>query len=363
MKTAWLLLLIAIPAQAAQDSPTVAMQALSGKPLKAGEIFTAPDKPLLLVDRANTKIELAPFAVVEFSIEGQMKLLRGSALVEGRGERSLRTSSAQVDFTGRLLVSYDHKDRSTSAFVFEGEGRMVNPHQPDRTLRLERFKGATLEVGGVFPQLIRDLNFATVESWMRGYAWPEALTKELTKELPRESTRSVASAAPAHLSDTKLEDYFSAIDTADEFSQPDYYEKKFADSDQVAAEANSKKQTGKEISPEEAALISLPNTKIDLEFEIITPGQKEQELAAILNPKSARGLASVPAAKKVAPVKAKTATDGLDPEVTQVLERLRRIQNKTPVISQVPVVEKSRRPASLETGLVPDPVYDYSQNF
>lgn len=359
-------ILLSLNASADSAPQTVAMVALSGKPVRAGEIFTAADKVVLLIDRSNTRIELAPRAAAEFDDSGQMKLLRGSALVESRAERTLRTSSAQVEFSGRVLVSYDHKERSTSAFVFEGEARMVNPHQADRSLRLERLRGATLEVGGIFPQLIRDLNFAAVESWMKGYAWPEERSRELLKGLPQELSASAKPAA-THLQETKLEDYFSSIETADEFSQPDYYEKKFSDPDEVVAEANSKKDGGRTISPEEAALIALPNTKIDLGFEILGFEQKAKEVAALRPPgssekKASRGLASVKPKPKAEP-KALPPSDGLDPEVSEVLERLRGISAKPAVISQVPGNSSSRSPASVPTDVVPDPVYDFSENF
>jgi len=363
---------IAPVAAASSKAPTVALVALTGKAVEAGKIFTAGSSPVILIDKSNTKIELAPFSVTEFDDTGHMKLLRGSALMESRAERSLRTSSAEIDFTGRVLVSYDHKDRSTSTFVLDGEARMVNPHQNDRSLRLERFRGATLEVGGVVPQLIRQLDFASVEGWMKGYAWPEERSREILKSLPKVMNVAKEPAA-RHLEGTKLEDYFSSIETANEHEQPDYYDRKFLDPDVAVAEANSKKE-GKTMSPEEAALISLPNTRIDLGFEIIGSEQKAKEVAASRRGIRAPASTSLPSdvlrdpaqQKGAAPRmggKKQRSTDGLDPEVNEVLERLRSIEAKPPVISKVPSLPSDRRPASSAPGIVPDPVYDYSENF
>jgi hypothetical protein len=55
--------------------------------------------------------------------------------------------------------------------------------------------------------------------------------------------------------------------------------------------------------------------------------------------------------------------NGLDPEVNAVLERLRAVKEKAPVISENPRPATSRGPASVGIDAVPDPVYDYSQNF
>jgi hypothetical protein len=96
---------------------SVAMEVAGSRPVYAGEIFSVGKDPVNVVDKLNAQIELAPHSVVEFSEEAELKVLRGSALVESRGERSLRTSTATLDFNGKVLVSYDHKEKSTSAFV------------------------------------------------------------------------------------------------------------------------------------------------------------------------------------------------------------------------------------------------------
>lgn len=361
------------PAVAAAEKktpgPTVAMNATTGKAVRANEILAVGNTPVKIVDQQNAQIELAPHTVVEFNAEGQLQLLRGSALVESAGERSLATSSARLDFAGKVLLSYDHKLRSTSAFVVDGEARMVNPHQADRSLRLERFRGATLEVDSILPQALRQLDLASVKSWMKGYAWPEARTAQILRAFP---TQIVAEerAEPEHLKAAKLEDYFSAIDTEEDVEQPDYYERKFADPDAAVAQAKStKKEASRSMSPEEAALISLPSTQIDLGFEVMSGNEEALAQGTIELPRKAkrpaggRSLASPkkPVAQKRPAVKMEKTADGSDPEVNEVLERLRGIRPKAPVISQVPAFS-ARSPAS-EAGVVPDPVYDFSENF
>jgi hypothetical protein len=345
---------------------TVAVDAVSGAPVRAGELYAAGSATARLVDRSNMKIELAPHSVVDFDSNGEMLLMRGSAYLESRAERGLRTSSARVDFAGRILLSYDHKDKSSSVFVLEGDARMVNPHQADRSLRLERFRGATLEVGGILPQLVRQLSLSSLQEWMQGYAWPLDRRNEILGALP-DRIAAAATPAPAHLKEARLEDYFSSIETADEFGQPDYYQRKFADPDAVVAEANSKKESGATLSPEEAALISLPSTRIDLGFEILGAEEKRREVAALpARPKQERQANRLPASVKAtpkAPQQPASQVDGLDPEVNEILERLRGIRPKPPIISRVPEPAPVRGPASGGAGFVPDPVYDYSENF
>jgi hypothetical protein len=350
-------------AEAKASKVSVAMNAEKGTPVYAGEIFTAGKQPVKLVDKLNAKIELAPYSVAEFSADADFKLMRGSALVEGRGERTLRTSTASLDFNGKVLVSYDHKEKSTSAFVLDGEARMQNPAEEGSSLRLERYRGATLEMGGVIPQLIRQLDLASLGAWMKGYAWPEERSHEILKALP--AAMNVADqSSPTHLEETKIEDYFSSIDTDDDSdTQPDYYERKFADPDTAVAEAKSKKTSAsKSMSPEEAALITLPSTKIDLGFEVIGSPEKAAELNRLGKKKVAapsRSIASVkPKAVKVE--KAEEASE--DHEVNEVLQRLRDIEPRKPVVSGVPA-HGSRSPASVGPSLVPDPVYDFSENF
>ncbi len=362
-----LIFLLALPAIASEEKSgqVVAMNFHTGGSVRAGELFTVGATSVRLVDKKNMKVELAPHSVVQFNNESELSVLRGSALLESVNERSLSTASARLDFRGRVFISYDHKERSTSAFVVEGEARLVNPQEKNRSLRLERLHGATMEIGSILPQLVRQLDYASVQSWLKGYAWPEARVKETLGNFT-ESVVAEKEEAPEYLRNVKLEEYFSAVEDADDSGQPDYYQKKFSDPDVVMAEAKSTKETNKSLSPEEAALIALPSTKIDLGFDVIGPEEKLRELGALDSAhteKKGRELASVKPAKTVkAETKAPVSPAG-DPDINGVLERLRDIKPKNPVISHVPTVSSSRAPASLATPVVPDPVYDYSQNF
>ncbi len=351
------------PRAPSAQSPTVAMREPSGKPIRAAELFQASNKTEVFVTKKNMRVELAPYSVVELNSDGQVKVLRGSALFDSRYEESVKTTSAVVDLVGKALLSYDHKDRTTSAFVLEGEARMSNPNGKDKSLRLEKFRGASLEIHSVMPQMIRQLDIAALDGWLAGYSWPKEKRTKFLTDLPTQlSVEDVP--IKEHLAEVKLEDYFSSIETADEFNQPDYYRKKFADPDQVVAEANAKKaDASRPLSPEEAALISLPSTKIDIDMEVLGVAQKQKELLRSAEEKQPnRTIASVTkprAAKKAAEKK----DNGLDPEVNAVLERLRAVKERSPVISENPRPASSRGPASVGLDAVPDPVYDYSQNF
>lgn len=352
------------PAAASKDT-VAAMDAVKGRGVHAGELVTAGAEPAVFIGRRNQRVELSPRSVAEFDGNGSPRLLRGSALVESREESAVRTAGARVDYIGKVLVSYDHAEKSTSAFVLDGEARLVNAHRDDSSVRLERYRGATLVVGEILPQLIRQLDVGAVKSWLKGYAWPEARSHAILKEMPGE-TQVAEREVPPHLRDTKIEDYFSSIDTADEFHQPDYYEKKFDDPDKVVAEQNSKKGSGKTLSPEEAALISLPKTKIDLGFdlgpEFLTADQKAKEVAKV-EPRSVKKRTPASIAPKAVKVRKKAAApeETGDPDVNLVLERLRRAHGGSSAISRAPSSE--RAPAAQPEPVVPDPVYDYSQNF
>lgn len=363
MNKAWMLILIL----AAQDASAGAVAAVDGKtgaPIEAGALVNAGSEPRVLVDRNNVRYELGPRSVAEFAEDGELRLLRGAVLAESALERAMKTSGSQVDFVGKVLVSYDHKEKSTSAFVLEGQARMVNPHESARTLRLDRFRGATIVVGDVLPRLVRQLDFASVDAWLKGYSWSDERRAALLKELPREKWSAEPKPAE-HLAEAKLEDYFSSIETADEFHQPDYYQRKFADPDQVVADANAIKGSGKAMSPEEAALISLPKTRIDVELdlplEMLSSQDKAREVAGVDRnvgaSKPARSLASVAAPKKRAQHAPRPAERG-DPEINTVLERLRSLKGGS-AVNFAP----ARGPASAPISAVPDPVYDYSENY
>jgi hypothetical protein len=355
------------PAEA-KPAAVVAMDAQKGRSVRAGELLTAGAEPALYVSRHNQRYELSPRSVAEFDGQGAFRLLRGSAAAESRDETALTTAGSKVEYVGRVLVSYDHQERSTSVFVLDGEARLVNAHREDSSLRLERYHGATLVVGEVVPHLIRQLDVGSVQSWLKGYSWPEERRAALLKGMPGGPVLAEKQ-APKYLEDTKIEDYFSSIETADELHQPDYYEKKFDDPDKVVAEQNSKSSAGKTLSPEEAALISLPKTQIDLGFdlgpEFLTADQKAREVAhagARLAPARRAPASALPRAVK-APKREALAAEAGDPDVNTVLERLRQVRsgNSKAAYSQAPA--RTRAPSSVPEPVVPDPVYDYSQNF
>jgi len=352
MANAWKLIILAAVwganAQAEENGtgPIVAMDALKAKSYRAGEIVTVGGESVLLIGRSNLRVELSPHSVGEFDEKGALRLMRGSAVVESRQESAVRTPGARIEFVGRTIVSYDHQEKSSSIFVLEGEARVVNAHREDTSLRLQRFRGATIVVGDVLPQLVRQLDVGSVADWLKGFAWSEARRQSFLKNMPGESIVTKAE-TPSHLEDVKIEDYFSSIETADEQHQPNYYDKKFDDQDNVVADQNSKPGVGKMLSPEEAALMSLPKTQIDLGFdlgpEFISIEQKTNEVAKIEPPKTAlqRGIASLADPKPTAAkpkAKAGKVQQAGDPEINLVLQRLRQVKSGNTVFTQVPAL-------------------------
>lgn len=345
--------------------PVAAVEAKNARPLRANELIQSGGATMTFVDNNNIQIMLAPHSVAEFRDDG-FHLLRGSASLQSKSEGTARTTSATLNFAGLVILSYDHKERSTSAFVLQGQGRMLNAHDDSQSLRLDRFRGATMVVGEVIPQLIRQLDVGSLDGWLKGYAWPEATRQAWLSEVP-DGSLAVKPNVAKHLEEVKLENYFSAIDADDEVQEPDYYERKYADPDKTVAEANSVKEKSVSLKPEEAALISLPSTKIDLGFtmapEVLTLKEKQSEVIPLPAKKANRSLASVKGPK---PGSAKAA-ETVDPEISSVLNRLRSLQGQeaavSPQLEFKPKASDTRGPASVNTDVVPDTVYDYSQNF
>ena len=350
--------------QAYAENLVVALDEADSGPIAAGVIINVGKDSKNLVDRNNNRVELSPASVALFENDGTLKILRGSALLSSPLERMAKTNSAQVEYVGKVIVSYDYKKRSTSAYVIAGQARIINPFDDEHSVRLDRFKGATMETGEVFPELIRQLDFASVDGWLKGYGWSSQKRTELLAGMQK-SGIPVKEEKNEHLASNKLEDYFSSIDTADESHQPDYYKKKYTDPDQVMAEENLNKVVKRAMSPEEAALISLPSNKLDLGLDIptaiVTADEKERELKSSLS--NARKPASLHKDQKQVSAAKKPKLEAGDPEVQAVLERIRGAAGGKKSISNKFDSTLSRGPSSVNSGIVADPVVDYSENF
>ncbi|NUM88083.1 MAG: hypothetical protein HUU37_02660 [Bdellovibrionales bacterium] len=346
------------PAPDSAGSRVMAVDSVSGAPLRAGELVVTAQAKRLLVDRGNIRIEMAPYSVGEFTRDGLFRLLRGGAVLESQVERSAASASSVVDFVGTLVLTYDHKERSTSAFVVDGEARVKNPHEDDRTVRLDRGRGATMVLGDVYPSVIRNLAPDQVNDWLKGYSFPVKDRERITavfRRAPVEVERSLASVRE----ERKLEDYFSAVDE----DRPAYYQNKFADPDKVVETQNAQAKVAqsKAIAPEEAAMIALPSTKIDLDMGLPEVFSSHWDaLAQVREARKAESPASA-AERKPASVlrsrpRAKAGPSG--DEVSSAIERLRAVRaGKSP-----PPRTAERAPASVESP-VADPVYDFSENF
>ncbi len=358
-----LLILTVSGAHASDAGKVMAVEAATGSPLRQGELIVTANTKRQFVDRGNIKIELVPYSVGEFTQEGVFRLLRGGAVLSSTQEKSAATASAGVDFVGTLVLTYDHKERSTSTFVVDGEARVKNPHEQDRTVRLDRGRGATMVLGDVYPSVVRNLGPDQVNDWLKGYSFGTGDRERITevfRRKPIEVERSLASVKE----EKKLEDFFSAV----EEDRPAYYENKFADPDKVveAQNAEAKVAQSKVIAPEEAAMIALPSTKIDLDLGL--PEVFSSHWDALAQVRDARKRETTekaepqrsPASReeKSRPAVAKKKLHS-DDDVSAALERLRAVKDgKQSSRTAAPV----RAPASIESP-VADPVYDFSENF
>ena len=364
------------PCVAKAETAVVAIKENTATSISADTILNSGPEGVVFVSKNKVRIEMAPYAVGSFEKDGSFRLLRGSAQLESNTGSMAHTSSTQVEFIGKVILSYDHKEKSTSAFVTSGEARILNPHRSENSLRLDRWKGATMVLGDVYPSLVRELSPQGLDSWLKGYAWSEEKRKGVIASFPGQSNSPEALAAKNSDSKERLEDYFAAIDRNED--RPDYYERKFADPDKAIAEASVEKSKDKGLAPEEAAMISLPKTGIDLDMgipmEIVSMKKRQEEIlnrpdgtenvAAPKVERASRGLASVGKPKNI-----RQATSSGDPEVEAALARLKNLR-KGSVEGELRSTGAGRMPASFpavnrgsETSLVADPVYDFSENF
>lgn len=330
----------------------------NGKSLQVQDLLNAGADGMEGVSLNDTRFQASPLTMFEFNSAGNPKLFRGLIFVENDKEAVIETTGSKIDFRGSAIISYDAKIKSTSVFVLSGEARITADVGEDRSLRLERYQGATLEAGESMPSLTRQLGLGDLKSWMNGYRVSESKVSQVLESVPNAFNPKKEN-LPEHLAKVKLEDYFSSIDVADEYSQPDYYDQKFKDPDIVMLEQNLKQNKRKTLNPEEAALIALPNTKIDLGFDVLSIAEQDKERMLAKEPVVNRKLASVEKKKKIE--KKKAVKPEHEPEVSEILQRLRAIETGEAVISSPKRSAPLREPASNK--IVPDLVYDYSQNF
>lgn len=332
----------------------------NGRSIKVKDLVNGGNIGIEGVSLNDTRFHASPLTMFEFNEAGNPKLFRGLLFVENEKEAVIETTGSKIDFRGAAIVSYDAKINSTSVFVLNGEARITADLGEGRSLRLERYQGATLEAGESLPSLTRQLGLADLKSWLSGYKVSKEKVDSILAGMPN-TMAPQRDHSPEHLARVKLEDYFSSIDAADEFSQPDYYDQKFKDPDILMLEQNLKQAKRKTLNPEEAALIALPSTKIDLGFDVMTLADQDKERVIEKKPDVSRKLASVEKKKKAEV--AKKAVPEHDPEVSEILYRLRALDpnSKEALNPQPKRSSPAREPASKP--VVPDLVYDYSQNF
>ena len=357
-KSILLLSLFLLPIRSIAANDVVAVDS-TGAPVVAGKLLETGSASTNFIDQSNMHIKMAPFSVAEFSPKGEFHLLRGSAVLDTELEKHASTAGAGIGFVGKLILSFDHKEKSTSAFVITGQARLENPFQNDHTVIVDKNHGATMVVGEVYPSLLRQLDLASLDTWLAGYAWSKEDRAGFTQGIA-----ALGGTESPKKPETKasLQDYYGTLNVREE--RPEYYEKKFGDPDKVMADAAQKKNKEKELTPEEAALISLPSTKVDTDMGIPVEflSSKERQAEIFKKPEEAaptpeRKIASVakPKLVKVAPKKPVS----LEPEVDTVVERLRSIASGNQPAMRAP----SSVGASPAQSGVPDPVYDFSQNF
>ena len=353
-----------------KEKVVVAVESTSQTPVTSGTLLTTGSREKNLVDRDNMKIILGPQSVAEFNGKGVFRLLRGSANLESPTEREFYTTNATVRFVGRMLVSFDHAERSTSSFVLSGEARVQNPFETERTIIISRHQGASLVTGEVYPTLVRGLDLAQVDEWLKGYHWNTGRRAALLQGVPKaDEIRSLIAEKSQELEaenspegrvgqkQNPLSDYFASV--YEQEAVPERHEEYKAIEDK--AEKVAVKEPEVILSPEHAAIIPLPETKISSDFDILS--QEDATLEKKLPPQEVplksvtRKIASLPKVPKAAP-------RVLAPEEAAIA-RLRSIRRESggPVSRAPASIGQSASRPQVGTSLVPDPVYDLSENF
>jgi hypothetical protein len=355
----------------------VAVEMVSQAPVQSGSLLTTGKREKTFIDRDNMQVVLGPQSVGEFGVQGDFRLLRGSAYIESKKERAMRTTNVAVDFIGRILISFDHREKATSCFVLNGEARIKNPFEEQKTIRISRHQGATLVTGDVYPTLVRRTELAKTDEWLKGYFWSQERREIFLRELPSTANpenlarADTSEAAPSGIKKNPLSDYYSAI--YEERGVPAQHEEYKAVDEGKPGERNVEiVKTEVIMSPENAAIIALPDTKIDLGFVDILSDQEINEeknaspaLRAVPVVEPSRKIASLPSPRRAPAPRTLSAEE-------QVLARLRKVGHLESPAS--PVERASRSPASVspqqkmppkrqQAGIIPDPVYDLSENF
>lgn len=356
----------------------VAVETQSQTGISTGMILTTGSQEKRFVDNQNMKIVLAPQSVAEFSGQGVFRLMRGSAYLDSnKVERRVNSTNAGINFNGRVLMTFDHREHSTSCFVIVGEAKMLNLYEAERTIPVSKNQGASLVTGEIYPTLVRGLNLADAEDWLKGYNWSTVRRKEFLRELTQtvEMTKMAENAKEKPSADEEdvyqpgakpnpLADYYTTI--YEQQNIPNKHEE-YKEVLETKKEEVVKKDPDFVMSPEQAAVVPLPDTKISTEFSNIL-SEEEYRTEEKMPPAPTN---DVVVERKIASVAkprvAKSAPKVLSPE-EKVLAHLRSISGQEEMESR-PV---GRGPASIEApttkkvksgSLVPDPVYDLSENF
>ncbi len=358
-----------------------AIDSQTGAPVYTKSLLQTKSNSKKYIDSENLQIELAPHSVAELQEDRSFRLLRGSAYGDTKKERSISTPATKFDLVGKMIFSYDYREKSSSGFVLQGQTRMLNPHQADHSAILDKNQGATMVVGDIYPTAVRGLDYKKATDWLAGYGWTQEQRSSFLSDFPAPGVASrkpaLEASSPESLaqregdpiftkeqalipSSTKLEDYFAGIETGEE--KPHYYEDKLSMDVKVGDDELKKNQKVGRLDPEDAALIPLPNVRIDTDMPTLsvvsTEEQKiyeEKETAPLLvkkvEKKASRKIASVSIVAKKSNAVAKNSD--VDPEIASTLERLRRVKEDASF---------KRGPASMSSP-IPDPVYDFSENF
>ena len=218
---------------------------------------------------------MGPNSVGSFASTGDFELFRGSTYFSSRHSRKVFTVNAVIRFSGRIVVSYDYRERNSSLFVIDGDATIMNRYKEGSTIHLKHNHGASMVTGRFYPHVVRNLNYTSVEQWLKNYQWSKVDRKDLLEGTsPSDVWRIAEKSTHQEKVKRELAAFFPTVEQ--EKQRPKYYESRYTSSE-MRGKGHSKVErlilAGDELevlSPEDAAMIPLSKIGIRPNIHLIS---------------------------------------------------------------------------------------------
>lgn len=349
LKIGWIgVALWTCPHMALGSTPTSSVKAIradTGKAIAVDTLINNPESTSIeFIDERNQRVELGPRSSASFAENGDFQLLRGSAILSSKETRETTTANAKITYQGKLIISYDYRERASSGFVLLGSATIQNAETGEGGVALTQNQGASLLSGSFYPSLLRNLDFTQVNSWLERYGWSEKHRQEIAEIVPSAEKRNRLQAmeaggkqsfAKSHFG-RELASYFPIVE--DSSPKPaGKYERNFNSSElrgQAHTSIEAAIHNNEEIeilTPEQAAVIVLPDlglgpgVKLEVERE---DRRRQQRLPASLKKVKTFTASTGPSPAQPSQTQANTSHSEAEQPVQKVLSRLQEMETE-----------------------------------